>query len=212
MIDFDLEILIRFLLAILWGSLVGAEREYRSKAAGFRTIIMISIGACFFANMSAAIGGPNNPDRIAANIVTGIGFLGAGVIFKADNRINGVTTAATIWAVAAVGLGIGTGYYFASACGSLLILFVLAILPSVETTIDKFNQSRELIVHFSVRQDQTAACETLLAELSLKYRPVKTIKDDQLLRISWLIQGSERKFRTLLAQLKTMEAIHYFEL
>ncbi|NDU96920.1 MgtC/SapB family protein [Spirosoma terrae] len=207
-----MEILIRFLLAILWGSLVGAEREYRSKAAGFRTIIMISIGACFFANMSAAIGGPNNPDRIAANIVTGIGFLGAGVIFKADNRINGVTTAATIWAVAAVGLGIGTGYYFASACGSLLILFVLAVLPSVETTIDKFNQSRELIVHFSVRQDQTAACEALLTELSLKYRPVKTIKDDQLLRVSWLVQGSDQTFRTLLAQLKTMEAIHYFEL
>jgi putative Mg2+ transporter-C (MgtC) family protein len=113
-IDFDLGILIHFLLAILWGSLVGAKREYRSQAAGFRTIIMIAIGACFFANMSATIGGPNNPDRITADIVTGIGFLGVGIIFKANNRINGINIAATIWTVAAVGLGIGMGYYFAT--------------------------------------------------------------------------------------------------
>ena len=112
------EIIIRFLLAALWGGLVGIEREYRSKSAGFRTMILISIGSCFFTMMSVGIG-PTNPDRIAANIVTGIGFLGAGVIFRGENRINGITTAATIWAVAAVGMGIGGGYYFAAGCGSL---------------------------------------------------------------------------------------------
>lgn len=92
----DLEIIIRFLLAILWGGLVGAEREYKGKAAGFRTTIMISFGACFFTIMSIAIGGDANPDRIASNIVTGLGFLCAGVIFKSDNHINGITTASTL--------------------------------------------------------------------------------------------------------------------
>jgi putative Mg2+ transporter-C (MgtC) family protein len=125
----DYEILGRFLLAALWGGMVGAEREYHSKSAGFRTMIMISIGSCFFTMMSAVIGEAGNPDRIASNIITGIGFLGAGVIFRGGNRVNGITTAATIWAVAAVGMGIGAGYYFASASASLLILIVLSVLP-----------------------------------------------------------------------------------
>jgi len=72
----DVEILIKFLLAILWGGIIGAERQYRSKSAGFRTMIMISLGACFFTVLSQYIGGVANGDRIAANIVSGIGFLG----------------------------------------------------------------------------------------------------------------------------------------
>ena len=78
----DFEIFLRFLLAALWGGMVGIEREYRSKSAGFRTMIMISIGSCLFTMLSVRIGMPGNPDRIASNIVTGIGFLGAGVIFS----------------------------------------------------------------------------------------------------------------------------------
>ncbi|OJV97509.1 MAG: magnesium transporter MgtC, partial [Sphingobacteriales bacterium 44-61] len=138
----DYEILGRFLLAALWGGIVGIEREYRNKSAGFRTMIMISIGSCFFTIMSQLIGEGGNPDRIASNIVTGIGFLGAGVIFRGDNRVNGITTAATIWAVAAVGMGIGGGQYFIAAYASILILVVLAILPYVEDLIDRINQTR----------------------------------------------------------------------
>lgn len=101
------EILIRFLLAAVCGGIIGAEREYRSKSAGFRTMIMIAIGACLFTMMSEQIGGVGNPDRIASNIVTGIGFLGAGVIFRGENRVNGITTAASIWG----GLCTGYGYW-----------------------------------------------------------------------------------------------------
>ena len=77
----DNELIIQFLLATLWGGIIGAEREYRSKSAGFRTMIMISLGACFFTIISKWIGAPNNPDMIASNIVSGIGFLGVVVIF-----------------------------------------------------------------------------------------------------------------------------------
>src|SRR5215207_8430240 len=107
--SFDV-LLIRFLLVILVGGLIGAEREYRSKSAGFRTMILICLGSFLFTTFSIHISGSTN-DRIASNIVTGIGFLGAGVIFKSDNRINGITTAATIWAVAALGMGIADGAY-----------------------------------------------------------------------------------------------------
>jgi putative Mg2+ transporter-C (MgtC) family protein len=130
------ELIIRFALAILWGGIIGSERQYRSKSAGFRTMIMISLGACFFTIISKLISGEMNGDRIAANIVSGIGFIGAGVIFKGDNRVNGITTAATIWVVAAVGMGIGAGHYFASACSSVLMILILAILPYIEKFID----------------------------------------------------------------------------
>ncbi|MGZ3955921.1 MAG: MgtC/SapB family protein, partial [Flavisolibacter sp.] len=103
-------LLLRLLMVIAVGGLVGAEREYRSKSAGFRTMILICLGSFLFTTFSKTIGGAS-PDRIASNIVTGIGFLGAGVIFKSDNRVNGITTAATIWAVAALGMGVATGEY-----------------------------------------------------------------------------------------------------
>lgn len=210
--EFDFETLVRFLLAIIWGSLVGAEREYHSKAAGFRTTIMISFGACFFAIMSQSIGGSANPDRIAANIVTGIGFLGAGVIFKADNRINGVTTAATIWAVAAVGLGIGCGYYFAAASGSILILFVLAVLPSAEEFIDGLNQTKQLVIQFDVSIELVQECETLLGRHDLKYRLTRTVKEDGKMKISWRVQGKSVCYQAFTKDLQQLAAVSSFEL
>src|SRR3981189_2650925 len=93
------DIILKLALAIVLGGVLGAEREYRSKSAGFRTLPVICVGATLFTIFSQIIGGPGNPDRIASNIVTGIGFVGAGVIFKSDSfgRVNGITTAAMIW-------------------------------------------------------------------------------------------------------------------
>ena len=101
-------ILVQLALVILVGGLIGAEREFRSKSAGFRTMILICLGSYLFTMFSKFMS-DTSPDRIASNIVTGIGFLGAGVIFKSDNRINGITTAATIWAVAALVIAHDTG-------------------------------------------------------------------------------------------------------
>ena len=185
----DYEILIRFLLAALWGGVVGAEREYHSKSAGFRTMIMISMGSCFFTIMSIQIGQAGNPDRIAANIVTGIGFLGAGVIFRGDNRVNGITTAATIWTVAAVGMGIGAGYYFAAACGSILILIVLAILPLVENLIDRSNQSRVYLIKYHFDDDIMTRSQHLLNENHLKFKISKQVKEGDEMSIIFSTQG-----------------------
>src|SRR5689334_14143868 len=100
----ETNLLIKVAVAIAVGALVGAEREYRSKSAGFRTMVLISVGATIFTYCSQLIGGPNSPDRIASNIATGIGFIGAGVIFKSEGRVSGLTSAATIWVVAAMGM------------------------------------------------------------------------------------------------------------
>lgn len=185
----DYEIFIRFLLAALWGSLVGAERQYRGKSAGFRTVIMISIGACFFTMMSEKIGAPANRDRIASNIVTGIGFLGAGVIFRGDNRVNGITTAATIWAVAAVGMGIGAGYYFAAAYASALILVVLRVLPYAERMIDKLNQAKEYTIKCIFFNNAAQHYEDIMLRNGLKFVLIRQLKEGSELSLVWQAQG-----------------------
>src|SRR5215211_7630780 len=114
-------LLFRVFLVIMVGGIIGAEREFRSKSAGFRTMILICLGSFLFTIFSIHIT-QSSPDRIASNIVTGIGFLGAGVIFKSDNRINGITTAATIWANAALGMGIAGGYYSLVAVSTAIIM------------------------------------------------------------------------------------------
>jgi len=192
----DIEMVSRFILACIWGGLVGAEREYRGKPAGFRTLMMISFGACFFTIMSIVIGGQDNPDRIAANIVTGLGFLSAGVIMRADNHISGITTAATVWAVAAVGMGIGGGYYFASGCGAGLILLVLAVLPIMETQIDRLNQHRLLMIKVS-DPDAIVHCESLLQQQKVKYYRYSKIKCAAYWEVKWKVNGSRHRMQAL---------------
>lgn len=210
--NFDIEIIIRFLLALLWGGLVGAEREYRGKAAGFRTTIMISFGACFFTLMSIAIGGPSNPDRIAANIVTGIGFLGAGVIFRGDSRVNGITTAATIWAVAAVGMGLGAGYYLAAGCASILILFVLAVLPAAQRQIDKLNQYRVITVKAGRDVNLKQRVETDLDAMKIKSKVVKQIIEKQSLSVTWQLHGRAKKMEVFLDKLAAADYVDRLEI
>ncbi|MEY4084324.1 MAG: hypothetical protein RL074_111 [Bacteroidota bacterium] len=188
----DNELIIQFLLAILWGGIIGAEREYRSKSAGFRTMIMISLGACFFTIISKAIGAPSNADRIASNIVSGIGFLGAGVIFRGDNRINGITTAATIWVVAAVGMGIGSGYYFASACSSVFMILILAILPYLEQYIDTLNQAKKYSILTVYQEGSFENIEDLFRDFKVNYRLVRIHKMGDKISYEWDIQAHKK--------------------
>lgn len=188
----DYEILMRFLLAALWGGLVGAEREYHSKSAGFRTMIMISIGSCFFTMMSMLIGGTSQSDRIASNIVTGIGFLGAGVIFRDDTRVSGITTAATIWAVAAVGMGIGAGYYFAAASASVLILIVLAIFPYAESLIDRINQSQVYTIQIIFSPDVIKEFQQFFHQHHLRYKLTRQTISQHEITLTWQVHGKEK--------------------
>lgn len=205
------EILIRLLLAALWGGIVGIEREYRGKSAGFRTLIMISMGSCFFTMMSQFIGGVSNPDRIASNIVTGIGFLGAGVIFRGENRVNGITTAATIWVVAAVGMGIGAGRYISAACASILILFVLAILPYMERRIDRWNKPRTYQIKCEYKEDTIRILELMLKRAKLKYNLFSQTKDGKDVMMRWTAQGNVASHQRFVDELMQDEKIKYFD-
>ena len=207
----DYEMLVRLLLAALWGGIVGAEREYRSKAAGFRTMIMISVGACFFTMMSSAIGSPASPDRIASNIVTGVGFLGAGVIFRGDSRINGITTSATIWAVAAIGMGIGAGYYMAAGSASVLIIFVLALFPYLEEKIYLLNHIKEYVIQTPFEDEQVLRYTHTLEELQLKFKILRQKRVGDVQIITWRISGKGQKHKELATVIRKDERVTNFE-
>lgn len=117
------QIIYRLLVAAVLAGLFGLEREYRHKKAGMRTNIMVGLGSSLA--MIVSLGFDMDPARIAAGVITGIGFLGAGVIIHSQGQVHGITTAATIWLVAAIGLAAGMGYYSAAVGASAIGLIVL---------------------------------------------------------------------------------------
>jgi putative Mg2+ transporter-C (MgtC) family protein len=150
--DILIENLIKLGMAIVVGGLVGAEREFRDKAAGFRTIILITVGSALFTIFSASLDPGFTRTRIAANIVTGIGFLGAGAIVREHGRIGGLTTAATIWLSAALGMGIGGGELLFVMIATVTVLVVLFVFPSLERWIDRIRESRSYKIIISAGQ------------------------------------------------------------
>lgn len=131
------EFLVKSALALLCGGLIGVERELKRKPAGFRTIILICVGSTYFTAVSVLIGGlhpdrPGDPARVAAQVVTGIGFLGAGAIIQSRGRIAGLTTAALIWVVASVGVLIGAGFPVLAVAGTLVVFLTLTLFGLLE--------------------------------------------------------------------------------
>lgn len=125
--------LVRCGVAALCGGLIGIERELKNKPAGFRTNILICLGASMYMSVGLLIpNGTVDPTRIAAQVVTGIGFLGAGCIIQAGGHVRGLTTAATIWVVAAIGIVSGAGYPILALIASLIVILTLAVLQRVE--------------------------------------------------------------------------------
>lgn len=140
--DIFTENLIKLGVAILVGGIIGAEREFRDKAAGFRTLILITVGSALFTIFSISMDPGFTRTRIAANIVTGIGFLGAGAIIREHGRVGGLTTAATIWLSAALGMGIGAGELNFVLIATFAILVILLVFPRLEIWIDHIRESR----------------------------------------------------------------------
>ncbi len=126
---------VRLLLALAVGAAIGLERERRGRPAGLRTFILVALGSCLYMLVGIYVAGTNDrgdPGRVAAQVVTGIGFLGGGLLVRTGDTVRGLTTSAGIWAVAALGLAAGAGMYFITVVGTVLVLVVLAILRELE--------------------------------------------------------------------------------
>lgn len=122
----ELEIVARLVLAAALGGFVGLERELRGYPAGIRTLALVAIGATLFTEISQLLGGD---DRVAAQIVSGIGFIGAGLIFREGYTVRGITTAATIWAAAAMGMAVGLELYIVAVAAAVILFVVLEARP-----------------------------------------------------------------------------------
>ncbi len=134
----DVELVIRILLAVGLGGLIGTEREAHDRPAGLRTHILVCVGATLFTIVSISFTGAGiDPTRVAAGIVTGIGFLAAGAIFKAENHVHGLTTAADIWVIAAIGLAIGIGYYSAAILSAIVVFLIIVAGRKIKERLGK---------------------------------------------------------------------------
>ncbi|RFM26796.1 MgtC/SapB family protein [Deminuibacter soli] len=187
----------QLMVALLIGAIIGAEREYRSKSAGLRTTILVSVGACLFTQLSVLIGGSSNPDRIAANIITGIGFLGAGVIFKEESKVTGITTATTIWMVAALGMAAGAGYTTGAFVAGTMVLLILVGLIYVQDWIETLNQLRSYKIVCPFRQETLERYEVLFKQYNLKAKRGRQSRIGDEITGNWLLQGTKKSHEAL---------------
>ena len=210
MMDITYTDIIKIGVAFLLGALLGLEREYRSKPAGFRTLIMITVGATVFTILSFRIGS-GTPDRIAANIITGIGFIGAGVIFKEGLKVSGMTTASTIWIAAAIGMSIGYGAYYLAAGVTLLVLIILMLLSKLEKSFEKFHQVKFYKISFAAADYNVDKLEKNIAALGINFKKDKVLKDNNEIIVFYRIGANQKEYTRLDQYLMGTKAILAFE-
>jgi putative Mg2+ transporter-C (MgtC) family protein len=184
----------KFLLATLLCGLIGVEREFRNKQAGLKTMIMIGLGATLFTILSVRIG-LSSQDRIASNIVTGIGFLGAGVIFKEDNQVKGLTTACVIWIVAAIGMAIGGGYYEQAVGVTAVVLLALLIFPFVENFVERRFTKRTYRIVKKYENESLDIYEESIRTSRLKLHRGKQELANGIISGTWTAIGSPRNHK-----------------
>jgi putative Mg2+ transporter-C (MgtC) family protein len=188
MTDVTWEILARLLLAIAVGGVIGAERESRGKAAGFRTMTLICLGSALFTTFSATLTEEfGDPSRVAAQIVTGVGFLGAGTIMRDSTRVSGLTTAATIWITAALGMGIGSGEWGIALTAAGLTVLVLGLFPSIERVIDLRRESDTYTV--TCGEGEVPRFDAVVAESGLKLIARRIGREQSTATLSWTLTG-----------------------
>ena len=189
------EHIIQIVAAFIAGGLLGLEREYHSKPAGFRTMILISVGSCLFTILSTSF--ITNPDRIASNIITGIGFIWAGVVFKEGINVRGITSAATIWMAAAIGMCIGLKFYGLAAMVSVLVLIVLIVLSRLEEAFDNLHQVKQYKIRFKAYEYSVEELEAELEKIDVYFVRYKITKQHDEVIADYKVEAIQSKRETV---------------
>ncbi len=186
------EDIIRILVAVLVGALIGAEREFRDKAAGLRTMTLICLGSALFTMFSSKLGGPNEAARIASNIVVGVGFLGAGSIVRNNGRVFGLTTASTVWLSAALGMGVGAGYYELVAVTTVISLMVLRWFPLVEPHLSRKYELRvyQIVCANDVDRIDELAAMVAACKMEVNHRQQRKASETEMICV-FEVEGRE---------------------
>lgn len=202
---------VKILASTAVGALVGLEREYRSKSAGLRTFTLISVGCTIFTILSEKMGIATSPDRIAANVVTGIGFLGAGVIFKMDDRVKGLTTATIIWVTASLGMAIGDGHILLSFLGTIVVYIVLGLFVKLEVIMEKYGRTRNYKIVCDYTPDAYKKLESIFEQCNLTAKREKQIVTKETLTSNWSVRGRSSKHDKLVKKLMADKDIRELE-
>jgi putative Mg2+ transporter-C (MgtC) family protein len=190
---FKLELMLQLGLATLLGGAIGLERELGGKPAGLRTNILICIGSVLYTHLSIAMAGSNvDPTRVAGQIVTGVGFIGAGTILHARGAVVGLTSAATIWVVAAIGVALGSGFYLEGVGTTVIVLAVLAGLGRMEKLVERQSMRRTVTIHAHPGPTVLEDLEGLVRRAGLELTSVSSRQENVDLVIEFAIQGSKR--------------------
>jgi|SRR5690606_3298633 putative Mg2+ transporter-C (MgtC) family protein len=197
------------LVSIACGGIVGLEREYRNKSAGFRTVILICFGATIF-TLASRLGNISD-DRIAANIVTGIGFLGAGVIYQGKFSVQGLTTAAVIWTMAAIGMLVGFGEFTVGFALAVVMVIILSLFQKIETLLSSLFLTRTIHITF-----KNNAIENLREfEKFLEHHQIEAVrkgmeKDENKLEAVFEISGKRKKVRQVNEAIILLDYVYSF--
>lgn len=180
-----LHTLARLMLALVLGGLVGIERERKNQPAGFRTHVVLCVGAALMMLTSIHVADEFNtasgarvadPSRIAAQVVSGVGFLGGGAILRMGVTIRGLTTAASLWSTSGIGLAAGCGYYYGAVCMTLLMLTTLSLLSSVENVLFRSKSMRTLLVAARDIPGLIGAVERVLTREGIRVQSLRVTK------------------------------------
>jgi putative Mg2+ transporter-C (MgtC) family protein len=199
----------RLLVACLLGAAVGLEREFNRKAAGVRTNLLICMGSAFFTLLSAVLAGDGNPDkgRVASNIVQGIGFLGAGLILHNRSRVSGLTSAASVFVVASIGMACGAGLYAAAAVAALIVIVALEAVGFIER---RANLKMYPLMYEARGSDETEMLQSILDAMDTAGERLTGVERDaigNLQRVSFALTATKKQHERLRGKLLSEPAI-----
>lgn len=206
------EMALRLFLSVMLGGLIGYEREYQHKAAGLRTHILVCVGSCLIMILSiklySSVQGLTNADpaRLAAQVVSGIGFLGAGSIIKEGPNIRGLTTAASMWVVSGVGLAVGSGYYMGAFMSTGVVFLTLTILARMES---KHHGTMVRIVVKTVDQPgQIGQIGSILGQHGVHINDIKIIPQGEFVLLHFLLRAPETMdFNRMTAEIASLKGV-----
>ena len=196
---------IKLIAALLLGSVIGLEREISDKAAGLRTNILICLGACLFTILSEFF--TNDPARISAQLVSGIGFLGAGAIMREGDKVTGLTTAATIWMVAAIGMAVGYGHFALGVTATLIALFVQLVFTQLDIWIDNWRERYTFRIVSKMDDQALTEIESVFVEAKLRVMRRKLMKKNSLYYSEWYTTGGRVNQSTAQKRLLSSPAV-----
>lgn len=213
---FELELMLRLFAAVIFGGLIGLERGRTKHEAGLRTHILVCLGAATVMIVSECLvkryNIPHEIMRMGAQVISGIGFLGAGSIMSDSNKIRGITTAAGVWTTACVGLAVGSGYYIISVAITFLILFVMGALKPITTKIGSKTNSHILTI-FVLEEKRISKLIRILADNNIEISKIKYDKENEMLKASVSLSVSDEiKVNDIICIVSGCEGIQEFSI